>query len=670
MSRVSKRLGSSSSPTVSKYKRSRVTVNSWPLKDSQELECASAPNTQPNHVVNRRDSTPMTEREGIHDSIHLQVVKGKVPARLIVESDTATSSTGAQDHDGDFSDVADVEEQGTSPSDTKRRSRWPRLKESRLGYTWKQLLINLLILALLVVVAVFVQATYDAERNSVEKVALDRLMKADVSTTLAVLRVSQGILSTLTSLSLVDSLVALQWSMIESRQGLGYLDLLALSPTSGIAGALELICSSITKRSSKAYAFLRLSLISLVWVSGIVLFLDTSLTTVYDTASMYNATAGVGPFNQSLIQPFMDALHSTAPDYPYEVLPYTYYAAVYTLVLNPLVTSISKPVACETRSCISYLLSGGLEYVAPWVPQGNDDHDLIKIGKVPSVQLDFETGPSSEFLETECETFGEFGFTIGIRLCIAESQTSHRLLRAGLFVCLNGTDGDSCGGNEERPNITATFSAYTRSATIVAARSNYSIIDVADISAPTLLQDFDTGSYRIALNWLLDYSAAAIPAPSSVAQSFWSSTEQLKDPSTYGILQQNFQSILAFPFWFFNNNNWGNVELRSNQIISSLPSQFYTEASIVAPFTKIRFNPSMFALFLTFQALAMIFCWGCLCWLWFGPKIATEISLWSLFDVAYKTTVQSGENNVSFQGLTTSDVIGVMKFAQVYAKTD
>ncbi|KAI0438358.1 hypothetical protein F4803DRAFT_569647 [Xylaria telfairii] len=620
-------------------------------------------------LVDERDDIPVMEREGIHYLGSLRVANSESPARPIVKSDNATSSTGKQDHESDSSEVTDIEEQETCPPESKRHSRWLRLKESRLGYTWKQLLTNLIIVALLAVVVVFVRATYDAERNSARKAALDRLMKADVSTTLAVLRVSQGILSTLTSLSLVDSLVALQWSMIESRQGLGYLDLLALSPTSGITGALELICSSLTKGSSKAYAFLRLSLISLVWVSGIVLFFNTSLTTVYDTASTYNATAGVGPFNHSLIQPFMDALHRSAPGYPYTVLPYTYYAAVYTLVLNPLVTSISKPVACKTGGCTSYLLSGGLEYVAPWVPQGNDGHDLVKIDKVPSVQLDFETSPSSKFLETECETFGEFGFTIGIRLCIAESQTSHALIRAGLFVCLNGTDGDSCGGNEERPNITTTFKAYTRSATIVAARSNYSIVDVADISAPTLLEGFDTGSYRIALNWLLNYSAAAIPAPSSVAQSFWSSTEQLKDPSTYGILQQNFQSILAFPFWFFNNNNWGNIELRANQIAPSLPSQFYTEASIVAPFTKIRFNPSMFALFLTFQGFAMIFSWGCLCWLWFGPKIVTKISLWSLFDVAYKTNVQ-GEDIVPFQSLTTSDVIGVMKTAQVYSKTN
>jgi hypothetical protein len=149
---------------------------------------------------------------------------------------------------------------------------------------------------------------------------------------------------------------------------------------------------------------------------------------------MYNATAGVGPFNQSLVQPFMGALHLSAPSYPYEILQYTYYAAVYTLVLNPLVSSISKPISCEEKNCVSYLLSGRLEYVAPWVPHGNEDHDLVKIDKVPSLQLDFVTPSSPGFLETDCETFGQFGFAIGIRVCVAESITSQELFRAGVLV--------------------------------------------------------------------------------------------------------------------------------------------------------------------------------------------------------------------------------------------
>jgi hypothetical protein len=109
------------------------------------------------------------------------------------------------------------------------------------------------------------------------------------------------------------------------------------------------------------------------------------------------------------------------------------------------------------------------------------------------------------------------------------------------------------------------------------------------------------------------------------------------------------------------------VELRSNQITPSLPPQFYTEASLVSPFTKIKFNPAMFALFLTLQVFTMVFSWGVLFWLWLGPRVATKMSLWSVFDVAYNTKVQ-GEDDVRFQRLTTSEIIGVMKTAQVHTR--
>ncbi|KAI0202467.1 hypothetical protein F4808DRAFT_449802 [Astrocystis sublimbata] len=493
-------------------------------------------------------------------------------------------------------------------------------------------------------------------------------MKLGPSKTLAVLRVSQGILSTLTSLSLAESLVLLQWSLIGSNRGLPYLDLLALSPTNGVFGALSLLCSSVTKGSSKKYALLRLSLVSLVWISGIVLFFNTSLTTVYDTASTYAATAGIGPFNASLIEPFMANLRDTSPGYPYRVVPFSYFAAVYTLVLNPLVSTLAKPVACRGVDCASYLLSGGLEYVAPWVPAGNDSHGLVRIDMVPSLQLDFETPSSAKFLDEDCENFGDEGILIGIRLCLAQTHSPLNLIRAGLFVCLNGTDGDNCGGHEPRPNITTSMAVYTRHATIVAARSNYSIVDVADLSPPKLLPEFDLKSYRLAMNWLLNYSAAAIPAPSSIIQPFWSSPEQLSDPSTYGILSQSFQSILAFPFWLFNSNNWGNVHLISNQITPFQPPEFYTQASIVAPYDKIRFNKAMFALFLAFQGLAMVFTWAVLVWLWLGPRITTEMSAWTVFDMTYKTRVRGGGGDVKYHELGTADVIGVMKTAQVHRR--
>ena len=155
--------------------------------------------------------------------------------------------------------------------------------------------------------------------------------------------------------------------------------------------------------------------------------------TVYDTADIYNTSAGVGPFNSSLIQPFIESLQATAPDYPYQVLPFTYFAAVYILVANPLISTISSPVHClDGSNCISYLLSGGLEMVAHWTPEGYEEYSMVKIDRVPSVQLDFSRPTSDKFYSTDCSIFGQSGTTIGIRLCVAQDQSTLGLVRAGL----------------------------------------------------------------------------------------------------------------------------------------------------------------------------------------------------------------------------------------------
>lgn len=51
---------------------------------------------------------------------------------------------------------------------------------------------------------------------------------------------------------------------------------------------------------------------------------------------------------------------------------------------------------------------------------------------------------------------------------------------SGLFVCTNGTDGDACVRPEPRANITTSVSLYTRAATVVASRSNYTIVSIAE----------------------------------------------------------------------------------------------------------------------------------------------------------------------------------------------
>lgn len=158
---------------------------------------------------------------------------------------------------------------------------------------------------------------------------------------------------------------------------------------------------------------------------------NTSLITVYDTAHTYSVTAGVGPFNGSLVQPFRDFLHSLAPTYPYETLPYSYFAAAYTLVVNPLVSVVAETHECSDNLCVSYILSGGLEMVVPWVPQVHHDHSLVMVKRVPSIQVDF-TGPTLDsFDDSDCDVFGESRVAIGIRLCLAPVRSSPGSIRAG-----------------------------------------------------------------------------------------------------------------------------------------------------------------------------------------------------------------------------------------------
>lgn len=153
--------------------------------------------------------------------------------------------------------------------------------------------------------------------------------------------------------------------------------------------------------------------------------------TVYDTAITYNVTAGVGPFNSSLVDPFFAALASTAPGYPYSILPFTYFAAVYILVVNPLISTISEPVHCVGPSCVSYLLSGGLSMVAPWQDHGLPEYPMVKVNGAPSMQFDFSGPIQTEFPDGDCDVFGQHGFAIGIRVCVSKDQNVPGGLSAG-----------------------------------------------------------------------------------------------------------------------------------------------------------------------------------------------------------------------------------------------
>lgn len=136
----------------------------------------------------------------------------------------------------------------------------PRQLKTRLA-RFKQIstpmLLFFLATCLLATVILYVEATYAAEERSNLGRPLSDLLKTDVSWTLTILRTSQGILSGLVSLALQNVFVLLQWSKMYPPDGTSYLNILALSPTTGALGTLGLIKSSAPKVSAKSWALSR-----------------------------------------------------------------------------------------------------------------------------------------------------------------------------------------------------------------------------------------------------------------------------------------------------------------------------------------------------------------------------------------------------------------------------
>jgi len=118
----------------------------------------------------------------------------------------------------------------------------------------------------------------------------------------------------------------------------------------------------------------------------------------------------------------MEAIKSTAPDYPYSILPYSYYGMISNLVLNPIISTVMDTTTCiNDTECASYLLSGGVWVTAPWMPADHPEYPLVSLDNVPAIQVDFrgKHGPK-DFKESDCQLIGSADELIGAELCIRE----------------------------------------------------------------------------------------------------------------------------------------------------------------------------------------------------------------------------------------------------------
>ncbi|KAK0649223.1 hypothetical protein B0T16DRAFT_326601 [Cercophora newfieldiana] len=486
--------------------------------------------------------------------------------------------------------------------------------------------------------------TNQSQTLSDEKERLPSYLTLDVSTTLTIVRAMQGILTMVVTMALSQSFAYLQWGFLRNtRGGAPYIRQLALSPTTSVMGTTQLIFHPASGWGPRFWGFLRLLLFILVGLGGVVLFFRTSLVVVFDTAHSYEVTAGFGPFNASYIDPFFDRLASLAPGYPFSTLPYSFYGPVHDLITNPFYTTTVEPTQCQaleddgSSQCAAYLLSGGVAQLAPWVPTGYADHPQILVKNVPAIHAEFSALPAGNtFDATACQLFGSNTSKIAIKFCLAQPEPTK--LDAGIFVCAGGIADGECQTTNPAPNITTSLSFFRRYGTVLGAKSNMTIIEASNFTAPepVSFSSSDVEAYRKVLAWLLDYSAADIPAPSSIVETFWSAKNQLQDPISRALIQRNFRSVLVFPLWLFNANNYGNKGLDERIIQRDLPPEFYTTASLVKPYTKIKFDPGLVATFIGFQAVALVFAWFVLFWTFSVRRSLPEISSYPLFDVEFK----------------------------------
>lgn len=135
----------------------------------------------------------------------------------------------------------------------------------------------------------------------------------------------------------------LQWVFSGKQNGVSLLCLLGLSPTSGFLGTIGLVFSRYTAWTDRLAASTKISLLTAVWISSVVLFVRTQLVVVYDSVNSYNVTAGVGQFNGSYIPEYLKQFQDTNDGYTLSVLPYSTTLTASNLVVNPMHSTAIDP---------------------------------------------------------------------------------------------------------------------------------------------------------------------------------------------------------------------------------------------------------------------------------------------------------------------------------------
>jgi hypothetical protein len=190
----------------------------------------------------------------------------------------------------------------------------------------------------------------------------------------------------------------------------------------------------------------------------------------------------------------------------------------------------------------------------------------------------------------------------------------------GIYVCGNGTQNGEClvaSESRSTQNVTTMFSVSSHTASSINSMKNNTILSVFDLVTEDSTPAIDVEALRSAVGWLLNYTAANLPAGSSptfqFANTFSDTYPAIWEKKAYVSLK----SILGFIYWQFTANNNGNPVVKDAQRNNETPdvsAEFHTTASICQPIMSLVINGTSFIAYIALQSAALVFCWTVVIW--------------------------------------------------------
>jgi hypothetical protein len=130
-------------------------------------------------------------------------------------------------------------------------------RPSSFAHTRSLLFLAVLTTGIFGLTAWYANAAFSAELANSATNALHTIFSIEVGSAIAILRILQGLLATLTTVALSNAFEAIQWALVSNGNGINCLQLLGISPVTGVMGTLGLIIDTQSRIIDRSWAFLR-----------------------------------------------------------------------------------------------------------------------------------------------------------------------------------------------------------------------------------------------------------------------------------------------------------------------------------------------------------------------------------------------------------------------------